>query len=215
MKTITKVTAILMFLAAGYGANAQAWSRDSKVIAIGVGGSDFIHFDPNLYYSNTRAFTRVTGQFNLQGEFGVQKWVGLGFTTGVGGSAINVPYHPEVNMPIGMICNFHFYQLIADKTTRNIRADRLDIYGGISIGSGFAAIYNNYRTPEGFVVHSMTTHALFFAGPQLGLRYFVTPTFGVNAEAGWGKSFVNAGFVFNVGHKAVATRTYRAVPQTR
>lgn len=52
----------------------------------------------------------------------------LGFTTGVGlRRGWNNDYQGEVNIPFGILCNFHFYQLIDDKASKDIHADKLDI----------------------------------------------------------------------------------------
>jgi hypothetical protein len=183
---------------------AQAWERNTKVLALGFGASQFFHLDGyyyNHYYNGTPRHYRawywpVTGQINFQGEFGIHKYVGLGFTTGFGGRGGWPHNYPgEVNIPIGMICNFHFYQLIEDKTDKDIHGDKLDIYVGASIGSGIAFIrYPNY--PD----YPATTRVtpLAFGGLHAGLRYYFKPKVGVNAEVGFGKSIVNVGFVFKI-----------------
>lgn len=183
---------------------AQAWERNTKVLSLGFGASQFFHVD-NYYYGhyyngNHRNgggwYWPMTGQLNFQGEFGIHKYVGLGFTTGFGGRGAWYNRYPsEVNLPIGMICNFHFYQLIEDKTEKNIHGDKLDIYVGASIGSGIAfTFYPQY--PD----YPSTTRLapIAFGGLHAGLRYYFKPKVGVNLELGFGKSIVNAGFVFKI-----------------
>jgi hypothetical protein len=175
-------------------AHAQAWEKDTKVLSLGLGASQFFHID-NYYYNNSPNFQNwywpITGQINFQGEFGIAKYVGLGFTTGVGGrGGLFYGYAGEINVPIGMIVNFHFYQLIADHhTDKNIHADKLDIYAGASLGSGLA-----------FTYYPNTTRVvpLAFGGVHVGIRYYFVPRVGVNGELGFGKSLVNAGFVFKL-----------------
>lgn len=172
---------------------AQAWEKSSKVLSLGFGASQFFHID-NYYYSgpkNVRSFySPLTGQFNFQGEFGVHKYVGLGFTTGIGGrGGYGNGYNGEVNIPIGMIVNFHFYQLIADKNGKNIHADKLDIYAGANIGSGIAVA---------FYPNATRIAPMAFGGPHVGIRYYFAPRVAVNGELGWGKSIVNAGFSFKL-----------------
>ena len=68
-------------------------------------------------------------------------------------------------------------------------ADKLDIYFGASLGSGVAiAYYSEFSR----VV------PMAFGGVHLGVRYYFTPKVGINGELGWGKSIVNAGFVFKM-----------------
>jgi hypothetical protein len=181
----------------------QAWEKNTKVLSLGFGASQFFHLD-NYYYGNPYQgnprtgrnwYWHTTGQINFQGEFGIHKYVGLGFTTGIGGRAGALyGYNGELNVPIGMIVNFHFYQLIADKTGKNIHADKLDIYAGANIGSGVAAtFYRNSNNPD--VVRIVP---LAFGGLHAGVRYYFKPKVGVNAEVGFGKSLVNVGFVFKI-----------------
>lgn len=174
---------------------AQAWQKNSKVLSLGVGASQFFHVD-NYYYKHSGDgrlrgwYWPITGQLNFQGEFGVHKYLGLGFTTGFGGRThYGNNYVGEFNIPLGIIFNFHFYQLAADKKSKAKHADKLDLYFGVNAGSGIGiAYYKDLRrvTP------------LAFGGIQFGLRYYFTPKVGVNAEFGFGKSLANVGFVFKI-----------------
>lgn len=191
MKKIAAAVALLIGMAGAMNSQAQAFDRDSKILSIGFGGATMAHFDPGYYYSPRYYWTPVTGQFLFQGEFAVHKYVGIGFTTGLGGGGSWRTYYPELNVPIGFIANFHFYQLIADKTSRDIKSDKLDIYAGLNIGSGVAFVFDGPGNRRG-------VHPLFFAGPQLGLRYYFVPKVALNAELGYGKSWANIGFSFKL-----------------
>lgn len=174
-------------------ANAQAWGRHTNVLSVGVGPSQFIHLD-RYYYTDAPVprlyYWPVTGQFNFQGEFGIHKYVGLGFTTGIGGRGpVSRNYLGELNIPVGLIANFHFYQLIADNASRNIHADKLDIYAGVNAGSGVAFTYYN---------DAVRAVPLAFGGLQAGIRYYFVPRVAVNGELGFGKSIANVGFTFRL-----------------
>ena len=198
-KYIYPIIAALFLFSSINPAKAQAWERNSKVLSLGFGASQFFHLD-NYYYlggNKPRDFRAwhlpITGQINFQGEFGVHKYVGLGFTTGIGGAGRGPSYYGyagEINAPIGFIVNFHFYQLIADNTQKNIHANKLDIYAGLNLGSGIA--FSFYRDGRNRVV------PLAFGGPHVGIRYYFSPRVGINGELGWGKSLINAGFVFKI-----------------
>ena len=197
-KKINTFITILALMLTVNSTQAQAWEKNTKVLSFGFGASQFFHLD-NYYYGNSNNFRSwywpLTGQINFQGEFGIHKYVGLGFTTGIGGrgGALN-GYNGEINAPIGMLVNFHFYQLIADKTDKNIHADKLDIYAGANIGSGIAAtFYRNSNNPD-----ALRIIPIAFGGLHAGIRYYFKPKVGVNAEIGFGKSLVNAGFVFKL-----------------
>ena len=174
-KAIHAVLIIFSLALCSTNVNGQAWDKHSAVLSIGVGASDFFHIDNYYYYHNGNPliyqnwYTPLTGQFNFQGEFGIHKYWGLGFTTGVGGRAgWNYNYAGELNIPIGMIANFHFYQLISDKNKnhKNIHADKLDIYAGASLGGGVAFTYYPYDT---------RVVPMAFGGLHAGIRYYFTP----------------------------------------
>ena len=174
-------------------ASAHAWERTSKVLSLGVGFSQFYHID-DYYYDypkqNRIGYKLVTEQFNFQAEFGIHKYVGLGFLIGIGGRGPGSKnYNGELNFPVGLVSNFHFYQLIADNNKKNIHADKLDIYAGLNIGSGFAITYYS---------NSTRTVPLAFGGMHAGIRYYLTPKFALNAELGLGKSMINAGLSFKL-----------------
>jgi hypothetical protein len=116
--------------------------------------------------------------------------VGIGFTTGMGGRVgWGRGYRGEFNIPIGIVSNFHFYQLIADNASKNIHADKLDIYAGANAGAGPA-----------FIFHDKGNHVapIVFGGLHAGIRYYFVPKFALNGEIGFGKSFVNGGFSFKL-----------------
>ena len=200
MKKLLYVTVLAAFILTAQNTQAQAWEKGTKVLGIGFGASQFFHIDANAsnYYGNF--YQPVTGQLNFQGEFGVHDYVGVGFTTGIGGRAGYYRTYGyfgyygsygslgEVNVPIGVLANFHFFQLIADKTGKDIHADKLDVYAGVNAGSGVAVAF-----------YSNTNHIfpIAFGGVQAGARYYFTEKFGVNLEVGYPK-LVHGGIVFKL-----------------
>jgi hypothetical protein len=76
-----------------------------------------------------------------------------------------------------------------------LHADKLDIYGGINLGSGFA-FHPGYTDVNG-ARHS-AVDALLFGGVQAGARYYFKPGIGVFGEVGWGKTWLNAGITWKV-----------------
>ncbi len=194
---------VLMTLTGTSLLQAQAWEKSSKVLSIHIGGASY--FYPYKYYDGIvsyRNFSALTGQLLLQGEFGVHEYVGVGFSAGFGGGTgagrwgwrglytVYPGYNPQINIPVGVLANFHFYQLIADKTGANLHADKLDVYAGVSVGSGVAFI-NPGRSGD-FI------SPLVYGGPHVGVRYFFTEKLAVTGEVGYGKTFVNAGLAFNL-----------------
>jgi hypothetical protein len=202
MKRLLTVFALAALTFTSVESKAQAFDKSSKLITIGVGGADMFHI-PVGYTYYTGFYSPLTAQLYVQGEFAVHKYVGVGFTTGIGGRPGTLAYYgggfgyyggyrSEFNIPIGAIANFHFYQLIADKAKKDIHGDKLDIYAGLSLGTGIAIHPSD-------AYYGTSNDVLFFVGPQVGVRYYFKPTIAVNAELGYGKTFINAGITFKLG----------------
>ncbi len=204
-----KVKMMLLLTTLGlFSSNVQAQGfggSGSKYLQLGLG--------LNQHYSNysdyDRAYNTNYGAFNLQMEFGVHKYVGLGFVVGAEIAVRNAGYYYggplyapasspywSVGVPIGFIANFHFLQLIADKAGKDF-ANKMDVYGGLNIGSG--PVFRNVRKKyDGDPYYDSNVGALFFIGPHVGFRYFPSEKVGVYAEAGYGKSLITGGVVFKM-----------------
>jgi hypothetical protein len=174
--------------------NAQAFEKGGTYLNLGLGASNFWHIDVQNNWPGYGGWRGSNvGGITLQMEWGIHKYVGLGFATGVqGGIGRHAWYGPgnnygELAVPFGLIVNFHFYQLIEDKTTKDIHGDKLDIYAGLNVGSGISYFPRpNWIAP------------LFFAGPQVGAKYYVAPKVALGLELGWGKTYVNGGVTFKL-----------------
>lgn len=195
-KFVFGTVVLLTTLGFSQQAKAQAFEKGGTYLNLGLVGSNFWHINPsNDFYGGFYGST--VGGIGLQMEWGIHQYVGLGFNTGIQGGRRGLvgwhgPYYGgtgygELAVPIGLIANFHFYQLIEDKTSKNIHGDKLDIYGGLNVGSGISF----YPTPN-------RVFPLFFVGAQVGAKYYVTPTIGLGLELGYGKSFVNGGVTFKL-----------------
>lgn len=199
MKKILLLGALLLLASFGSVStvNAQAFQKGGFYLTLGLesGTVRHTHHHANNISNNYGSFANG---LNLRGEWGIHDYVGLGFYTGVQGGrhwyGNHYGYnHGFLSIPLGIQANFHFYQLIADKTGKNIHADKLDVYGGIYAGSGLAFLFNtNYNKGN--------VGALGFAGTQVGVRFFFTEKIGVNLEVsgGWGRSSGAVGVVFRM-----------------
>lgn len=162
--------------------------KGSKIITIGLGLSSYIGEVSKggfaSYYGGGLGFGSFfySGTLSVQAEFGVHDYVGVGLCTGIGGRSFSGGGGGVLYVPIGILANFHFFQLIADKKNVAI-GDKLDLFVGLNVGSGIAAYLPNSKTVNGII----------FAGPQFGVRYFFTEKIGVNFEVGYGKSIVEGG----------------------
>jgi len=145
------------------------------------GGYNYGGYNYGFWYSGT---------LSVQAEFGVHDYVGVGITTGIGGRNYRGAGNGGVlYVPIGIVANFHFYQLIEDKSSKDIHGDKLDIYAGLNVGSGLAV---------NLVKNNNSVNGLLFVGPQVGVKYFFKPKIGVYAEIGYGKSIMEAGVSFKL-----------------
>ena len=165
--------------------------KGSKQISIGVGLSSYIgafgkggfysYLGNRGYYYGRGAFW-YSGTLSVQAEFGVHDYVGVGLVTGLGGRALGGG--GALYVPVGVLANFHFFQLIADKKGLGI-GDNLDLYVGLNFGTGLGV---NLSKGGGNSVGG-----IIFAGPQFGVKYFFNPKIGVYGEFGYGKSVFEAG----------------------
>jgi hypothetical protein len=189
------IITILLISVATSNIQAQAFDKGTKLITVALGPSAMEHFTTgnnpfNAYgFTNTQThYIDISGELIAQGEFGIHKYVGVGFVVGIGGKAVN----HEFNMPIGVLANFHFFQLIADKNGLAL-GNKLDVYGGITAGSGFAVHPYN----DGF--NNTWTEALFYLGPHAGANYYFAKNMAAHAEVGWGATVFQAGITFKLG----------------
>lgn len=181
----------LSVLLAGYsGANAQAFEKSGKYLSVDLGAASYWHVGSALSNGAWGIYSPFVGKMGVQGEFGVHDYVGVGFVAGFGGRAGGYWGASGVlDIPVGVLANCHFYQIIADKTGKNIHADKLDIYAGLNVGSGLGVVFGGGTSEAA---------ALVFFGPQVGIRYFFVPNIAVNGEVGYGKSIVQAGITFKL-----------------
>ncbi|HRB69157.1 MAG TPA: hypothetical protein PLT17_01505 [Chitinophagales bacterium] len=169
--------------------------KGSKQISIGLGFSSYLgYFDKNGYqgYVGRKGGAYYYGGFfysgtlSVQAEFGVHDYVGIGIVTGIGGSGNRRFYGSSggtIYIPVGIIANFHFMQLIGDKKGVAV-ADKLDLYAGLNFGTGLAARVGGGGKAVG---------GMLFVGPQFGVKYFFTDKIGFYGEFGYGKSIFEAG----------------------
>lgn len=169
--------------------------KGSKQISIGVGLSSYLGaFGKGGFYRYGGAGLGYgygsfwySGTLSVQAEFGVHDYVGVGLVTGLGGRAYGSRFGGGggvLYVPVGILANFHFMQLIADKKGLGI-GDKLDVYAGLNFGTGLSASLSKGG--------GNTVGGIIFVGPQIGVKYFFNDKIGVYTEVGYGKSIFEAG----------------------
>jgi len=171
---------------------AGAFEKGNRLITIDLAATSYIHFFGSGYYTGyygyySGLYNPVSGHALMQMEFAPGKYVGAGFGVGIGGSAYGWA-GGELSIPAFGFCNFHFYQLIADKVKHDIHGDKFDIYTGATLGTGIA-----------FYPGSNSVRPILVAGPHFGFRYYVTPNIGLHAEVGYGTQVFGGGVTFKLG----------------
>lgn len=146
------------------------------------------------------------GALNFQYEIGIHKYVGLGVFAALEGTPnLGRSYHSYFYnnsdkayagfaVPVGFLANFHFLQLIADKTGKNF-ADKLDVYAGLSVGAGpsFAIVkagHKDHLEPN--------SGPLVYFGGNVGIRFYPSSNVGIFAELGYGKTVAQGGVCFKL-----------------
>lgn len=197
----SKTTLLLLSLFFVLMSTAQSFKQGDKLIKVGLGTSSFFHQFSNKDLSPIYKFSRYrpyTALLNVESEFAVHKFVGIGCSFSVGGKPsggvgyLSTAYSPELNIAVGLFSNFHFLQLITQKLGKENISDKLDIYAGLSIGTG-VALFAPFR--------DQTFASLFFVGPHVGFRYFFKPNLAINGEAGYGKTITHIGLTFKLNKK--------------
>ena len=207
-----KLFALILVFIIGVQSNAlkaQAFGgKGSKQFLIGLGMVEYNTWYPEDGTGLKGRFSPLSGIFNFQGEFGVGQYVGIGFALGVNYSSrvrnnwpgyvapIYGNYKDEfwsIGIPVSVIGNFHFLQLINDKAGKNF-AEKLDVYAGLSLGAG-----PSFLVPrKGFKNLGGDVGVMIFGGPHVGIRFFPADKLGIYLEAGYGKSYLNGGVCFKL-----------------
>ncbi len=154
--------------------HAQEWNQGRSrggVYTIGVGGTQQIRL------GTPSGLTRAGLAMNVQGEYGIGHFMGLGWQTGVN---LYFPGRTTViEIPIGLKVNVH----VLDAANVNVRG--LDFFAGINVGGG-----------PGIYTDGSGVIGMLYVGPQVGIRYWFNPHIAIYSEFGWGATFANLGFTF-------------------
>jgi hypothetical protein len=197
----SKTTLLILSLSLVFTCTAQSFRQGDKFLKVGLGTSSFFHQFTNKDLSQIYKFSRYrpyTALLNVESEFAVHKFVGVGCSFSAGGKPsggvgyLSTSYSPELNIAVGVFSNFHFLQLITQKVGKENISDKLDIYVGLSVGTGVALF-------APFKDHAFAS--LFFVGPHIGFRYFFKPNLAINGEAGYGKTITHIGLIFKLNKK--------------
>ncbi len=131
----------------------------------------------------------------LNADFGVHDYVSVGAYGGFWTKKWNYVYSDNFRFNsahFGVRASFHFWQLIADHVSANLRADKFDLY--VTPWLGYNLRSAKY---EGSGIGNLAWGNRFQGGAQIGARYFVTKNIGFFAE--WGgtpTSWSNWGMTF-------------------
>lgn len=176
---------------------AQDFQKDENYITIGYG------LDPygraNKYNAGFNHKNASIGPFILTYERGITDILGIG-RIGVGGALAQTFYTSKSYT----INNLYEYKSTRARTTIALRAayhfelgvEKMDVYAGI--GGAVHIITDKYSTDNPFDPIYNDKRGSVSGGPSVfgGIRYYFNNNIGVYAEAGYGLSAVNGGFVF-------------------
>lgn len=180
------MTAVILSIAGTLA--AQGWNQGRKgIYSAGIGIAQGI-FIP--VYNEPGHGPGAQGiSFNIAGEYRAHRVLGLGWQTGLNIFTRGHYYDKQddyyytetsVGIPMGFKLNVHILEA-ANAPIRN----KLDVYAGFNVGGGPAF----HRDPY-------ATYGFFYAGPQVGVRYWIDNKIGVFGELGWGATIANFGISF-------------------
>ena len=186
------ILALTISIVATVTGKAQGWNQDrSGVYSVGIGGTSVIALGNGPSY--------ITGpglSVNVSGEYRIQRFVGVGFETGLDvfpnyyyyyNGERNYYSSASIGIPIGVKVNIHILEA-ANVPIANV----LDVYAGLNVGGGPMFFTGARPTPGS----GPFVYGFIQAGPQFGVRYWITHRLGVFGEFGWGATFANVGLSF-------------------
>jgi len=189
MKKLRVIIFTLSALLILNSARSQGWTQyNNAIYSVGIGGTDVIGLNtayPAFYGGGT--------SINFSGEYKVQRFVGIGFETGLDvlsgpryyrNDLPPYPAYTALGIPAGFKVNFHILD-----AANSPRAGRGDIYIGLNVGGGLA--FYTSAPPAGG-----NMFGFLFGGPQFGGRYWFNQNIGLFGEIGWGATFANVGLTF-------------------
>lgn len=189
-KNIPAATLLICFLATSIVSNAQSrkslvtpFKKGTVTFNAGVGfGTDY----KNEYASSSAIGTKAAFEFGVwQAGPGV---VSLGVEAGATTSNRSDRYYKE---------DFRSHTIVvAGRSAWHYgwKVPGLDTYAGLSAGAGFHH-YDYYNNPHDRYDYN---DVIPVVGGFVGVSYFFTPVFGVNAEAGFDITSLQGGIVFKL-----------------
>lgn len=161
--------------------NNGSFDRDASVISLSYGF-------PNATFDNSQ-WDNGFGPFYLHYEKGIIDEVGIGGYLGFAYSSQNASTYKNhaFGLGLGVLGYYHFNKFIP--------IDNLDVYVGLGLGLSTAHYSYDANNPV-----AVTPNYFHFNVPlRAGVRYYVTPGFGVFIEGGSnGLSYANAGVSFKL-----------------
>ncbi len=159
---------------------AQASEKGNVVITPSIGLGSY-----GYYAAGARGFglpINLNVDFNLHDYASVGPWASF-YTRKFDSDA------RYTGIGVGARGLFHFWQLIDDKVSKDLKADKLDIYWGLGLGYNLGKLKYNDNVVNDYKDNYFTW------GSGLGLRYYFVERFGVSAEFGYlGNSWLKIGF---------------------
>jgi len=173
-KFILSFTLCLIVIAS---ANAQASEKGNVVVTPSIGLGAYGYYG----YGGFGIPVNLNVDFNVHDYASVGPWASF-FTKKYSGD------DRYTGIGVGARGLFHWWQLLDDKVDKDLKADKLDIYWGLSFGYNIGTY--KYSNDD-----SKYKDNYFSWGSGLGLRYYFTEKFGVSAEFGYlGNSWLKVGF---------------------
>ncbi|MCO5231762.1 MAG: hypothetical protein M9958_11485 [Chitinophagales bacterium] len=115
----------------------------------------------------------------LNAEYAVHNYVSVGGFAGFStNSSSNINFY---RIGFGARGVFHFWQLIDDKVSKDLKADKIDFYVPLHLGYNLYR-WSGYKDYPGWTKPSSSGQ--FRVGSGIGLRYYFTPKFGIALEVG-------------------------------
>lgn len=132
----------------------------------------------NSSYGYAYAYTGLIPGISLNIDYAVHKYASVGVFYGIAFQKYTVSNVVFLGHAFGARTIFHWWQLMADKTGKNLFADKIDFDIHAHIG-GFLVQEKNLNT------NVKAKHIGVNAGGGIGFKYYFVKQFGVSIDAGY------------------------------
>lgn len=196
MKYLIILLTAMMIAVIGH---SQTYRSNAFYCSFGMGSRSVLGTMIKNDISDESELTGQTGPFNFQCEYGWKKHVGIGLH--IAYEYTSLAYHPSYSNNSGnlMYGSFENWNTLIRFNYHPFNADKIDPYWGMGLGTRFQVVHgmNKEDIP---MTYGGSLPELFTVVCVFGMRYYLSPAFGIYSEFGLAKSPIQLGITYSPGN---------------